>query len=182
MVWRLETKRLLLRVPAPFDVPEIVALIGEFDVAKNLSRVPHPYSEADARGWIEKMAEARFNGTEYAFAITRKDDGAYLGSVGLHKRDGETFEFGYWLGKPFWKQGYATEAASRLIAFAFLELGLESVIAGYFHDNPASGHVLEKLGCLPDGSDQRDCLARGHAVYCHKVVLTRDNFWKKKAA
>ena len=121
-------------------------------------------------------------GPQDAFAITRKDDGAYLGSVGLHKRDGEAFEFGYWLGKPFWGQGYATEAARRLIAFAFMELQLESLIAGFFHDNPASGHVLEKLGCMPDGTDQRECLARGHAVYCHKVVLTRDSFWKKKAA
>lgn len=181
MVWRLETKRLLLRVPAPFDVAEIVALLGDYDVAKNLSRVPHPYRETDARGWIEAMAEARFQGTEYAFAITRKEDDAYLGSIGLHKRE-DAFEFGYWLGKPFWKQGYATEAARRLVAFAFMELGLERLIAGYFHDNPASGHVLEKLGCVPDGMDQRDCLSRGHAVYCHKVVLTRDNFWKKKAA
>jgi RimJ/RimL family protein N-acetyltransferase len=172
----------LLRVPAPFDVPEIVDLIGDYDVAKNLSRVPHPYSEADARSWIDRMAEARLNGDEFVFAVTRKEDGAYLGSCGLHKRDGEAFEFGYWLGKPFWKQGYATEAASRLAAFAFLELGLQSVIARYFHDNPASGHVLEKLGCLPDGTAELESLARGHSVYCHKVVLTRDGFWKKKAA
>jgi RimJ/RimL family protein N-acetyltransferase len=169
-------------VPATFDVPDIVALIGDYDVAKNLSRVPHPYNEDHAREWIEAMAEARFKASELVFAITRKEDGAYLGSCGLHKRDGDAFEFGYWLGKPFWRQGFATEAASRLIAFAFLELGLESVVAGYFHDNPASGHVLEKLGCLPDGMAERNCLARGHAVHCHKVVLTRDNFWKKKAA
>jgi RimJ/RimL family protein N-acetyltransferase len=169
-------------VPATFDVPEIVALIGDYDVAKNLSRVPHPYDESHARGWIDAMAEARFKGEEFVFAVTRKEDGAYLGSCGLHRRDGDAFEFGYWLGKPFWKQGYATEAASRLIAFAFLELGLESVVAGYFHDNPASGHVLEKLGCVAHGLAERDCLARGHAVRCHKVVLTRDNFWKKKAA
>ena len=182
MVFRLETKRLLLRVPAAFDVPEIVTLIGDYDVAKNLSRVPYPYSEADAKGWVEKTAEARGKGTEYVFAITRKDDDAYIGSCGLHKRDGAYFEFGYWLGKPFWGQGYATEAARRLVAFAFMELGMDTVIAGYFHDNPASGHVLEKLGCVPDGTGHRDCLSRGHAVYCHNVVLTRDNFWKKKAA
>ena len=182
MVWRLETKRLLLRVPATFDVPEIVALAGDYDVAKNLSRVPHPYSDAHARDWIEQSAEKRLRGTDFVFAITNKQDGAYMGSCGLHKRDGENFEFGYWLGKPFWGQGFATEAARRLIAFAFMDLALETVVAGYFHDNPASGHVLEKLGSVADGSDQRDCLARGHAVDCHKVVLTRDGFWKKKAA
>ena len=182
MVWRLETQRLLLRVPALFDVPEIVALAGDYDVAKNLSRVPHPYGEEDALGWIERSAEARASGREYSFAITRKEDDVYLGSCGLHLRDQGFFEFGYWLGKPFWKQGYATEAARRLVAFGFMELRLEKVIAGYFHDNPASGRVLEKLGCVPNGADQRDCLARGHAVYCHNVVLTAQDFWKKKAA
>jgi len=182
VVWRLETKRLLLRVPAAFDVSDIVRLAGDYEVAKNLSRMPHPYTEAHARDWLGTIEEKRTAGTDYAFAITRKDDGAYLGGIGLHKRDAGAFEFGYWLGKPYWRQGYATEAARRLVAFAFLELGLNRVIAGYFHDNPASGHVLKKLGCAPDGAGERDCLARGHAVYCHNVLLTADDFWKKKAA
>jgi len=182
VVWRLETKRLLLRVPAAFDISDIVRLAGDYDVAKNLSRMPYPYSDSHARDFIETAANNRAAGTDYNFAITRKDDGAYLGGIGLHKRDLGAFEFGYWLGKPYWRQGYATEAASRLVAFAFLELGMTQVIAGYFHDNPASGNVLKKLGCLPNGAADRDCLARGHAVYCHNVLLTADDFWKKKAA
>ncbi len=182
MVWRLESERLLLRAPAAFDIAEIVTLAGDYDVAKNLSRMPHPYHEDDARNWIDRMAEARAKGSDYGFAIARKDDGAFMGSCGLHLRDGGAFEFGYWLGKPFWGRGYATEAARRLVAFAFMELRLETVIAGYFHDNPASGRVLEKLGCVADGAVQRDCLSRGHTVYCHNVVLTAGQFWKKKAA
>jgi RimJ/RimL family protein N-acetyltransferase len=169
-------------VPALFDVSDIVKLAGDYDVAKNLSRMPYPYSDVDARTFVESCAKKRAAGTDYAFAITRKEDGAYMGGIGLHKRDGDAFEFGYWLGKPYWRQGYATEAARRLVAFAFLELGLTRVIAGYFHDNPASGHVLKKLGCAPDGAGERDCLARGHTVYCHNVLLTADDFWKKKAA
>ena len=140
MVWRLESERLLLRAPAAFDIAEIVTLAGDYDVAKNLSRMPHPYHEDDARNWIDRMAEARAKGSDYGFAIARKDDGA------------------------------------------FMELRLETVIAGYFHDNPASGRVLEKLGCVADGAVQRDCLSRGHTVYCHNVVLTAGQFWKKKAA
>ena len=182
MVWLLETKRLLLRAPALFDIAEMVALAGDYDVAKNLSRMPHPYDERNARDWIDRMAKARDEGEEFGFAIARKDDGAFMGGCGIHKRDHGAFEFGYWLGKPFWGKGYATEAARRLVAFGFMELRMEIMIAGHFHDNPASGRVLEKLGCTPNGTGQRDCLARGHAVYCHDVVLTAANFWKKKAA
>ena len=94
----------------------------------------------------------------------------------------EGYEFGYWLGKPFWGQGYATEAARRLAQFAFEELGLESLHAGWFHDNPASGHVLAKLGARHNGSQMRDCRARGMQVLCHDMLLTRADFLRKQAA
>ena len=105
----------------------------------------------------------------------------FLGSCGLHLKDGR-FELGYWLGKPFWGQGYATEAAKKLVSFAFHDLKATSLWAGWYHDNPASGRVLEKLGCRPDGVEPRHSLARGHAVYCHMVALTREQFGRKRAA
>jgi ribosomal-protein-alanine N-acetyltransferase len=173
--YRLETQRLLLRPPVAADIPAFVPLIDDFDVAANLSRVPHPYSEAAAREFIERSAQGRAAGTDFNFAVTRKDGGAWLGCCGVHLKDKE-FEFGYWFGKPFWGQGFATEAARGLAAFAFDELRVPGLVAGWFFDNPASGRVLEKLGCTPHGAEQRDCLARGHAVYCHKVKLERQNF------
>jgi RimJ/RimL family protein N-acetyltransferase len=173
--FRLETGRLLLRPPETGDVAAIVPLIGDFDVAKNLSRAPHPYPESAGYEFIERCAETRDAGTDFTYAITRKSDDAFLGCCGVHLKDGN-FEFGYWLGKPFWGYGYATESARRLAAFAFDELHAPNLVAGWFHDNPASGRVLEKLGCVPNGADQRDCVARGHAVYCHNVKLDREGF------
>src|SRR5665213_2027675 len=132
MACHLETERLLLRPPEAEDVRSIVNLVGDYDVAKNLSRVPHPYSEDDARGWVTRAnGEARAKGTDFPFAITRK---------------------------------------------------AERLVAGWFHDNPASWHVLEKVGFVAGGADQRDCFVRGHAVYCNKVVLERENFGRRKAA
>ena len=172
---RLETDRLLLRPPESADIPAFLPLIADFDVSKNLSRVPHPYRESDAQAFIARTVQNRAAGTDFNFAITRKTDDAYMGSCGLHLKDG-VFEFGYWLGKPYWGQGYATEAARRLVGHAFEDLQVPYLVAGWFHDNPASGRVLAKLGCVPDGNDQRDCLARGHAVYCHNVKLDREGF------
>ena len=51
-------------------------------------------------------------------------------------------EIGSWLGKPFWGFGYATEAARRMVTYAFESLGAASIHAGFFADNPASGNVL----------------------------------------
>jgi RimJ/RimL family protein N-acetyltransferase len=180
--FHLHSDRLLLRPPEAGDVPFIVPLADDYDVAKNLSTMPHPYCEADAQSWIARVSgEDQATGKNFVFAITRKPDGGFIGACGLHLRGNGLFEFGYWLGKPFWGRGYATEAARRLVAFAFKELKAERVWAGWFHDNPASGRVLAKLGCKPDGRDQRSCLARGHDVLCNLVILSREDFFDRRS-
>jgi len=172
----LETERLILRPPRAADIGRFVPLLNDFEVVKNLSRVPYPYSEDDGCAWILKSAWARARGEDYPFAILKKTDGAYLGACGYHPLpDGE---IGYWLGRPYWGKGYASEAVARLVLFVFEELGAEAIGAGWFQDNPASGRVLEKLGFEPAGGDTRACLSRGTAVFCHKVVLTRAAFAK----
>ncbi|HEX4026765.1 MAG TPA: GNAT family N-acetyltransferase, partial [Rhizomicrobium sp.] len=128
---------------------------------------------ADAEAFIT-LAEP------HRFAIQRKQDGLFMGMIGLHIED--DYEFGYWLGKPFWGFGFATEAARRLVHFAFVELDRETVHAGWFYDNPASGHVLAKLGARHDGSRMRECRARGIKVLCHEMLLTRADFLRKQAA
>jgi len=177
----LETERLLLRPPERSDVPVFAPLIGDFDVAKNLSTVPHPYAVAHGEEFVARVEQQRSTGTDFNFAITRKSDKAYMGGCGLHLKEGK-FEFGYWLGKPFWKHGFATEAATRLLLFAFHELNADSVWAGWYFDNPASGHVLEKLGCTPNGMDKRACMARGADVDCNLVILARKEFFARRVA
>lgn len=167
---RLETKRLILRPPVAADVPRFIPLIADYDVAKNLSSVPHPYGEDAAYAFITRAAEKRARGEDFAFAIVRKADDAYVGACGVHPQ--RNWEFGYWIGKPYWGHGYATEAARRLLAYAFEELRTDYISAGWFVDNPASGRVLDKLGCVPSGSEERECLARGGMVLCNRVVLT----------
>lgn len=170
----LETARLLLRPPEDGDVAMLVPLIGSFAVAKNLSAVPHPYSEADGLAWVTAMRGAHAKGTDYVFALIRKDDVRFIGICAVHPwRD---FELGYWLGEPYWSKGYATEAGSRVAHFAFEELGATRLLAGYMHDNPASGRVLTKLGFLCMHDEIRPCVARASEVLQHRMALTRERF------
>jgi RimJ/RimL family protein N-acetyltransferase len=178
----LETERLLLRAPRAGDIPAMVLLANDWDVARTLGRMPHPYAAEDAMAFLAKSTQGRARGDDFNFVVTRKSDGALLGGCGLHLRESGNFEFGYWLGKTYWHQGYASEAARRLVSYGFRELKIERLVAGWFHDNPASGRVLAKLGCEPSGAEQRNCLARGHTVYCHIVTLTRESFAQRKAA
>ena len=169
----LESERLRLRPPRPSDIHSMTAWLSDYDVARMTSRVPHPYGESDAEDFIA-MGEAN------RFVIERKGDGLFMGMAGIHADDG--YEFGYWLGRPFWGFGYATEAAQRLVTYAFTVLDVDQLHAGWFYDNPASGHVLAKLGARHNGSAMRECRARGMALLCHDMLLTRADFLRKQAA
>jgi len=153
--------------------------LGDFEVSRNLARVPYPYGEADAEDFV--AARGRHGDGHYSFSILRKSDDMFLGGIGLHL-DTRGYELGYWLGKPFWGVGYASEAARVVARFAFETLDVPYLRAGWFDDNPASGHVLVKLGTRHNGSQMRACLARGVDVLCHEMLLTREAFLSKKAA
>jgi RimJ/RimL family protein N-acetyltransferase len=175
----LESDRLILRPPCRADVTQMAGWLGDFEVSKNMAKVPHPYGEDDAEGFVA-LREVQGDG-QYSFTVQRRTDNLFLGGVGLHLEE-QGWEFGYWLGRPFWGRGYGSEAARRLVQFAFETLGVGQVWAGWYHDNPASGHVLAKLGARHNGSRMRDCRARGTKVLCHEMLLTRADFLRKEAA
>jgi RimJ/RimL family protein N-acetyltransferase len=176
------TQRLILRAPVLADMTDMVAILNDFDVVKNLAPVPHPFTAAQCRERIVASAAERQAGTNYAFVVTRAMDGAFIGLCAIDRLAGGVWEFGYWYGRTYWGQGYATEAARPVLRFAFDDLDAEMLTAGWFVDNPASGRVLEKLGFDPVGVVQRNSLARGQAVASNRVQLTREQFARKKAA
>jgi len=152
----LATARLRLRAPQREDAPTIAALANDRRIAENTARIPHPYTLADAEGFLRYLEESE---TETAFAITLADD-TLIGICGLLMKPRKTPEIGYWLGAPYWSHGYATEAARAVIDYAFEELGLERLDAGARVSNPASRRVLEKCGFQWSGVT----LLRIHAI------------------
>ena len=138
---RITTRRLVLRAPIRGDVPDLVKHADNRNVAKWLVRLPHPYTRADAIGFVEIFSQ---RADERPFVITL--DNALIGVVGFTFREGRPPELGYWLGEPFWGHGYATEAVRGLIDAAH-STGLYGLIAARcLEDNIASAKVLEKSG------------------------------------
>jgi RimJ/RimL family protein N-acetyltransferase len=136
----LETERLVLRVPRPEDTGPLARLINDRRIAINSARIPYPYSVKDAEEFI---ATVNRRDGEAAFVMTL--DGTLIGGCGVARSDSGQ-ELGYWVGVPFWGQGYATEAARAVIDHAFGSLGHEVLEAGARVSNPASRRVLEKCG------------------------------------
>ncbi|HEX5032999.1 MAG TPA: GNAT family N-acetyltransferase [bacterium] len=143
----LETPRLFLRPFELWDALEVQRLAGDFRIADTTLRIPHPYEDGMAEAWIAQRALDP--GDELVFAIVRKQDAALVGAIGLILR-GEEAELGYWIGVPYWNQGYASEAGAEILRHAFSKLRLNRVYANHFERNPASGRVLRKLGMQPD--------------------------------
>jgi len=143
---RINTERLLLRPVAFKDASAFSRLGSDFEIAKMTGSFPHPFPLLSAEFKVMHLMSQRQRGLAYPYAITQ-DGGDLMGIMDLFRRD-ETapFEIGYWIGRPYWGHGYATEAARALIQEARKTLGLSTVIAGVFSDNPASLHLLKKLG------------------------------------
>jgi len=159
----IRTERLLLRAPRRADAARVGKLSRDRDVARMVTAMPFPQPDISAEGFLLIMEAREALGTDHVFAIELPGEGV-IGLCGAHARGGDSFEIGYWLGRPYWGRGYATEAAKAVAAHArALEAG--RVVAGHFADNPASGRVLEKAGFVYTGEVcPRFSLARGGKV------------------
>jgi [ribosomal protein S5]-alanine N-acetyltransferase len=148
----LDTTRLRLRVYREADIPELVPLIGAREIAATTGRIPHPYSEKDAREFLATIETDR----EVRLAVTLRDTGRLIGGVGLRTFDPhDQAELGYWIGVPYWGNGYATEAAREMLRYGFEELKLHRIFANHFSGNPASGRILQKLGMRHEGCQRQ---------------------------
>ena len=142
------TRRLFLRPAFPEDWQALYAGIADHGVVRNLARAPWPYTKDDARAWAARAQDDRLP----AFIVTAPtgDGERLVGSAGLGLAEDGQVQCGYWIARPFWGRGYATEALSGVIEVA-RTLGHERVVGAHFLDNPASGRVLEKAGFAPTG-------------------------------
>lgn len=168
----LKTKRLTLRPLSHTDADRVVALVGDYEVSKMLSVVPHPYSQEDAVWWINQTAAFDAHG-ERAFAI---DDGSGLiGAISVGRARPEP-NFGYWLGKPYWGRGLMSEAARAVLAWHFEASPQTTVMSGALNENPASLKVLRKLGFDDPRATLLPIRARGEELPATQLRLTVETF------
>ena len=148
----LETERLILRRFTLEDAPRVQLLAGDKAIAATTLNIPYPYEDGMAEEWIGTHKEQREAGKLENFALIQKEDNLLVGAIGLViKKEFDSAELGYWVGKPYWGKGYCTEAAQAVLKYSFEQLSLNRVFAGHFTINPASGRVMEKAGMKYEG-------------------------------
>ena len=167
------TGRLILRVPEAGDAPDIARLANDRRIVDMTSRMPYPYRLEDAVEWIEKCATPGLD--ESTFALIEKTSGKFIGACGFGATgDGPEIHIGYWIGVPFWGQGYATEAAHAVIDCAFSVDGIDELIGACRVTNPASRRVLQKCGFQYRDNGLSPSRALGGSVPVERFVLERD--------
>ena len=165
------SERLFLRPAWPEDWEAVLGGIADERVVRNLARAPWPYTAENAREFVSRPQDPRFPG--FLIELPSRLGRQSIGYIGLADREGKV-ELGYWIARPWWGRGYATEAARGVLEIARL-LGHRRVSAGHFADNPASGRVLRKLGFRPTGAvAERHSCARGEAAPAVEYVLDLD--------
>lgn len=176
----LTTERLILRPFTIADAADVQQLAGDPAIAAMTLNIPHPYPDGAAEQWIATHAETWESGLGITLAIAERDSGQLMGAISIMniRRDHQRGEIGYWVGKPYWNQGYASEATRALIRFGFQELELNRIQATHLPHNLASGRVMEKAGMQFEGQ-LRQYVKKGdqYQDLCMRSILRQDEGW-----
>lgn len=158
----LETERLKLRPFSLEDAKQVQILAGDKQVASTTLNIPHPYENGIAEKWISTHDETYNEGKGVVFAITMMKSGELVGAISLMNMvEGHQAELGYWVGVPYWNNGYCTEAGKAVLRYGFKDRGLNRIHASYLTRNPASSRVMEKLGMISEGIRKEHVLKWG---------------------
>lgn len=126
------------------DAPHIAKHLNNADMVKTLRNyIPHPYSVADGKAFIDRCSAPTC--TELLRAINNE----LISIISLKPMTdvySHTAELGYWLAKPYWGKGIMTSAVEEFTELCWQQPNLVKIFASTFESNPASRRVLIKAG------------------------------------
>ncbi|MCJ8149614.1 GNAT family N-acetyltransferase [Shinella sp. H4-D48] len=176
----LLSPRLVMRAPHEDDIDALAHLANNANIANMVARMPHPYTVADAADFVRRTRDGAIG--KCVYAITKADNGAFLGCCGIEPHeDGRTVELGYWLGEPYWNQGYVTEAAHALIDMVFRTRDIEQIDARCRVMNIPSRRVIQKCGFQFQATGMVQSLAVGGMVPVEWYRLDRKTWVSLKS-
>lgn len=173
----ISTARLVLRPFGLADVDRVAALAGDREIALNTLNIPHPYTRRHAEEWITSHAAQLERMESVTYAVTLRQGGLVIGAAGLiFDPPNDLAELGYWIGKAYWGQGYAAEAARALVGWGFGQYELHRIHASHFPRNPASGAVLRRIGMRHEGRLREHVKKWGEYLDLERYGILRREF------
>ena len=176
---QIRTARLVLRPLREGDDARLFELFANWNVMRFLSSPPWPYSREDANAFVRLRIPPEQTDS-VTCAITR--NGAMIGCIDALKKPASNvqrvrgYNVGYWLGEPFWGEGFMSEAARAFVAHFFATKGDDVLYSGAFSENAASLRIQEKLGFRRDGESTLYSRPRDGEFPHVATCLTRADF------
>lgn len=151
----IHSVRLSLRSVQIEDAVRFTELVQSPEIPSNGLGMSYPYTLEEAQKMIQRAQDATDAG-HMRWAIVHNESREIIGLMTfINNSTHHHCEIGYWIGNAYWNQGFATEAAKAVLAYAFEVRGMHRVIAQTFLHNPSSVRVLEKIGMRYEG-EMRD--------------------------
>ncbi len=173
----LLSPRLVLRPLELSDAAAVQFMCSEKAVAATTASIPHPYPADGAVTWIMTLDGLFHSGRGAIFGIALRESGQLVGACGINLiPEHSKGELGYWIGLPYWNNGYAAEAAACLIDWAFRHYRLQKIGAHHLSNNPSSGRVLQKIGMRLDGVRRKDFIKWGETLDVAEYSILREEW------
>jgi RimJ/RimL family protein N-acetyltransferase len=145
----LRTERLILDAWNSSDWTDFRPLAQDPEVMRYITGGT-PWSEEEIRGFVDRQVKLYAERGFCRWRVLDAASGEFMGFCGAgYWRDEPDAEVGWWLARPYWGLGIATEAARCALRDVFERVGLERVISVAMEGNAASRRVMEKLGLRP---------------------------------
>jgi RimJ/RimL family protein N-acetyltransferase len=174
----IRTARLVLRPLREGDDARIFALFANWNVVRYLSSPPWPYTADDARTFVT----SRLTGDADAIGGAITLEGALIGITDVIVKPASAvqrergYSLGYWLGEPYWGNGFMSEAARALLTYVFARIPDDTIYSGAFRENAASLRIQDKLGFARDGEAMFFANPQGKEMPHVATSVTRARF------
>ncbi len=171
----IQTQRLVLRKLTMEDLYDGYERIGsDGEVSRYLRWEPHQ-DIGETLAVLEQILEGYDRGDCLCWGVELEEDGL-IGVVTLEPLAGETqnWEFQVMLGKPWWNQGYGTEAADAILRFAREHLDGQGIVGLRLAENEAAGKMMEKLGMVSQGWEKGAVEKHGHSVDVERYAYPQE--------
>lgn len=173
----IPTRRLVLRRFRHADVDDLLPSIANPNVIRMLARPPWPYERRHALEFLDRVCLQTSDDHELVRALTLDD--RVIGAISIEIAQ-PVPTLGYWLGEPYWGNGYMSEAAFAFAASFFGAPGNDRLVSGYFTDNAASWRIQEKLGFVETGRDLVYCRPRDKKLLHVFTKLDAERYRERK--
>ena len=177
MTFKLETERLILREWQDSDLEVFARIVQDKEIMHHYPDIWNAKQVEDSMVKNKKsFAENKF----CFFPVILKESKSLIGFTGINKVDFEekftpAVEIGWIIDKKYWKQGFASEAAKKVLEYGFAEIQLNEIVSFTAAINTPSQKLMEKVGMRYSNDFYHPKLNKDHNLALHKLYRIKKN-------